>query len=140
MLSDSRPLLKEEDGTDFVPQFTSVNPRLRAHSPDIDGASPIDSENKASTRGELRKLASRSIRRGGDYGLIGNSYLVVTARKVLAGIEDADGEDTANSLIAADRDWWSRVEERSKSRGEDRGRGTPPVGTSWICPVTKRLI
>lgn len=72
--------------------------------------------------------------------MIGNSYLVVTARKLLAGIEDADGEDTANALIAADKEWWIRVQERANARGQKRRMGTPPAGMSWICPVTKSLI
>lgn len=94
----------------------------------------VDSAMKG-VKKELTALAGEQIKRGGAFGLIGNSYLVTRAGELLEVAKDAEGgggwADEGRRLVREAKEWEEEVARRKKKGMKD---GKPPKECEWVLP------
>lgn len=91
----------------------------------------------------LELIGLANIVRGGVYGLIGNSYLVIRAELIRAPIQkrQSKGKDVSKlleegeAIAVAYNEWQNAVFERETDIELDSGR--PPKGKVWVDPSDK---
>ncbi|KAM0752274.1 hypothetical protein T439DRAFT_324343 [Meredithblackwellia eburnea MCA 4105] len=88
---------------------------------------------------KITDLSKNSVVRGGAFGLVGNSKIVLTARAFVAAgnLQSKEAEKQARRLLDAHEKFQVAVKEREK-----KGRKTASPGPRkvWLCPKTGKVI